>query len=53
MAIDPSQMCPRISTKGGSRRLEKSHKVWLILMMWAGAAEREREHEQPKLALKS
>ena len=61
-------------TKGGSRRLEKSHKVWMMMMiaaslMWAGAAEREREQEreqerererkrehqreQPKLVLKS
>ena len=33
------------TTKGGSRRLEKSHKVWMIMMidaslMWAGAAEK-------------
>ena len=50
------------TTKGGSRRLEKSHKVWMMMMivaslMWAGAAEREHEREcereQPKLALKS
>ena len=32
-------------TKGGSRRLEKSHKVWMMMMivaslMWAGAAEK-------------
>ena len=36
----------------------KSHEVWMMMMiaaslMWAGAAERERECEQPKLALKS
>ena len=50
------------TTKGGSRHLEKSHKVWMMMMivtslMWAGAAEREhereREREQPKLALQS
>ena len=34
------------TTKGGSRRLEKSHKVWMMMMMiaaslmWAGAAEK-------------
>ena len=52
------------TTKGGSRRLEKIHEVWRMMMIaacliWAGAAEleQEREHErqrqQPKLALKS
>ncbi len=34
----------RITTKGGSRRLEKSHKVWMIMiaasLMWTGAAEK-------------
>jgi len=39
------------TTKGGSRRLEKSHKVWMMMMiaaslMWAGAAEREWEQER-------
>ena len=36
-----------ITTKGGSRRLEKSHKVWMMMMMmitaslmWAGVAEK-------------
>ena len=50
----------QITTKGGSRRLEKSRKVWMMMMivaslMWAGAAERERERERerPKMALKS
>jgi len=34
------------TTKGGSRRLEKSHKVWMMMMMitaslmWAGVAEK-------------
>ena len=33
------------TTKGGFRRLEKSHKVWMMMMiaaslMWAGAAEK-------------
>ena len=31
------------TTKGGSRRLEKSHKVWMMMiaasLIWAGAAE--------------
>ena len=50
------------TTKGGSCHLEKSHEVWMMMMivaslMWAGASECEHEHEcereQPKLALKS
>ena len=40
-------------TKGGSRRLEKSHEVWMMMMIagslkWAGAAERERECEHER-----
>ena len=43
------------STKGGSRRLEKSHKVWMMMMiaaslMWAGAAEKP---EQSKMTFKN
>ena len=43
------------TTKGGSIRLEKSHEVWMMMMiaaglMWAGAAEK---REQLKVALKS
>ena len=34
------------TTKGGSCRLEKSHKVWMMMiaasLMWAGAAEPEQ-----------
>ena len=53
---------PYNTTKGGSRRLKKSHTVWMMMMiaaslMWARAAEREheceRQREQPKLALKT
>ena len=45
----------RCTTKGGSRRLEKSHKVWMIMMiaaslMWAGAAEKP---EQSKMTFKN
>ena len=44
-----------ITTKGGSRRLEKSHKVWMMMMiaaslMWAGAAEKP---EQSKMTFKN
>ena len=33
------------TTKGGSRRLEKGHKVWMMMMIaasliWSGAAEK-------------
>ena len=43
------------TTKGGSRRLEKSHKVWMMMMiaaslMWAGAAEKP---EQSKMTFKN
>ena len=43
------------TTKGGSRRLEKSHKVWMMMMiaaslMWAGAAEMP---EQSKMTFKN
>ena len=42
-------------TKGGSRRLEKSHEVWMMMMiaaswMWAGAAEKP---EQSKMTFKN
>ena len=44
-----------ITTKGGSRRLEKSHKVWMMMMIaassiWAGVAEKP---EQSKLTFKN
>ena len=43
------------TTKGGSCRLEKSHKVWMMMMiaaslMWAGAAEKP---EQSKMTFKN
>ena len=43
------------TTKGGSRRLEKSHKLWMMMMitaslMWAGAAEKP---EQSKMIFKN
>ena len=43
------------TTKGGSRRLEKSHKVRMMMMiaaslMWAGAAEKP---EQSKMTFKN
>ena len=43
------------TTKGGSRRLEKSHEVWMMMMiaaslMWAGAAEKT---EQSKMTFKN
>ena len=43
------------TTKGGSRRLEKSHKVWMMMMitaslMWAKAAEKP---EQSKIIFKN
>ena len=45
----------RCTTKGGSRRLEKSHKVWMMMMiaaslMWAGAAEKP---EQSKMTFRN
>ena len=44
-----------LTTKGGSRRLEKSHKVWMMMMiaaslMWAGAAEKP---DQSKMTFKN
>ena len=44
-----------VTTKGGSRRLEKSHEVWMMMMiaaslMWAGAAEKP---EQSKMTFKN
>ena len=44
-----------VTTKGGSRRLEKSHKVWMMMMiaaslMWAGAAEKP---EQSKMTFRN
>ena len=44
-----------ITTKGSSRRLEKNHEVWMMMMiaaglMWAGAA---KKREQLKVARKS
>ena len=39
------------TTKGGSRRLEESHKVWMMMMMitaslmWAGVAEKPDQSE--------
>ena len=50
-------MCMKVqiinTTKGGSRRLEKSHKVWMMMIaaswMWAGAAEKP---EQSNMTLK-
>ncbi len=43
------------TTKGGSRQLENSHKVWMMIMiaaslMWAGVAEK---REQSKMAFKN
>ena len=43
------------TTKGGYRRLEKSHKVWMMMttaasLMWAGAAEKP---EQSKMTFKN
>ena len=45
----------KFTTKGGSRRLEKSHKVWMMMMiaarlMWAEAAEMP---EQSKITFKN
>ena len=45
----------KCTTKGGSRRLEKSHNVWMMMMiaaslMWAGAAEKP---EQSKMTFKN
>ena len=45
VSLVPSERRRPITTKGGSRRLEKSHKVWMMMMtaaslMWAGAAEK-------------
>ena len=43
------------TTKGSSRRLEKSHEVWMMMiiavsLMWAGAAEKP---EQSKMTFKN
>ena len=46
VSITISHECRNFTTKGGSRRLEKSYKVWMMMMMiaafltWAGAAEK-------------
>ena len=58
---DASQACTyfmtllSITTKGGSRQLEKSHEVWMMMMiaaslLWAGAAEKP---EQAKMIFKN
>ena len=44
-----------VNIKGGARRIEKSHKVWMMMMIaaslvWAGAAE---TPEQSKLTLEN
>ena len=50
----PSHISEFRTTKGGSRRLKKSHKVWMMMiaasLMWAGAAEKP---EQSKTTFKS
>ena len=45
--VNPQRGTPN-TTKGGSRRLEKSRKVWMIMMiaaslMWAGVAEKPKQ----------
>ena len=54
MSYPQMAMAMASTTKGGSRRLEKSHKVWMMMiaasLMWAGAAEMP---EQSKMTFKN